>query len=201
VRSPLYDYVIVWLWHGFRSWLTSTVSQSLPSSTIEEYTASTSARSHGTLHIGRLARSNFQKCLDVLGHLEQYWAGARYLRTGLDQKGQGINQVSLDRFEDQGQDQDQGQGQGQDTIRGGDRQQTQDQGQARGQGQGQGQVSMQSQSVGGQGSQDLGIDSQGLPDQVTQWLAEAYTHDNGDLDCKSRRYDGALAVQVSGHVC
>lgn len=45
--------------------------------------------------MAKIARTNFQKVVDVLGNLETYWGGARYIRSVLIQKGEGVAQISL----------------------------------------------------------------------------------------------------------
>ena len=45
--------------------------------------------------MAKIARTNFQKVVDVLGNLETYWGGVRYIRSVLIQKGEGVAQLSL----------------------------------------------------------------------------------------------------------
>lgn len=45
--------------------------------------------------MAKIARTNFQKVVDVLGNLQTYWGGARYIRSVLVQKGEGAAQLSL----------------------------------------------------------------------------------------------------------
>ena len=45
--------------------------------------------------MAKIARANFQKCVDVLGDLQSYWAGLRYIRSALVQKGEGVHSVTL----------------------------------------------------------------------------------------------------------
>ena len=70
-----------------------SVSQTLPTGTPIE-NPSDPAHS-GRVHMAKIARTNFQKVVDVLGNLQTYWGGARYIRSVLVQKGEGAAQVSL----------------------------------------------------------------------------------------------------------
>jgi hypothetical protein len=45
--------------------------------------------------MAKIARANFQKVVDVLGVLQSYWGGVRYIRSVLIQKGEGVAQLSL----------------------------------------------------------------------------------------------------------
>lgn len=45
--------------------------------------------------MAKIARSNLQKVVDVLGNLQEYWGGTRYIRSVLIQKGEGVAQLSL----------------------------------------------------------------------------------------------------------
>lgn len=45
--------------------------------------------------MAKIARANFQKVVDVLGSLQSYWGGVRYIRSVLVQKGEGAAQLSL----------------------------------------------------------------------------------------------------------
>lgn len=45
--------------------------------------------------MAKIARTNFQKVVDVLGNLQTYWGGCRYIRSVLIQKGEGVAQLSL----------------------------------------------------------------------------------------------------------
>jgi hypothetical protein len=45
--------------------------------------------------MAKIARANFQKVVDVLGVLQSYWGGVRYIRSVLVQKGEGVAQLSL----------------------------------------------------------------------------------------------------------
>ena len=45
--------------------------------------------------MAKIARANFQKCVDVLGVLQSYWHGLRYIRIALVQKGQGAYSLTL----------------------------------------------------------------------------------------------------------
>jgi predicted methyltransferase MtxX (methanogen marker protein 4) len=45
--------------------------------------------------MAKIARANFQKVVDVLGSLQSYWGGVRYIRSVLVQKGEGAAHLSL----------------------------------------------------------------------------------------------------------
>ena len=45
--------------------------------------------------MAKIARANFQKCIEVLGVLQSYWAGLRYIRIALVQKGEGAHTLTL----------------------------------------------------------------------------------------------------------
>lgn len=69
------------------------VSQTLPTGTPVENPFDPTHSSR--IHMAKIARSNFQKVVDILGNLQKYWGGVRYIRSVLVQKGEGAAQVSL----------------------------------------------------------------------------------------------------------
>lgn len=70
-----------------------SVSQTMPTGTPDDDPVDPTHS--GRMHMAKIARTNFQKVVDVLGSLQTYWGGTRYIRSVLVQKGEGVAQLSL----------------------------------------------------------------------------------------------------------
>lgn len=51
--------------------------------------------SQSSLHMARQSRASCQKCIDILAVPMSKWAGVRYLRVALEQKGRGVMTLDL----------------------------------------------------------------------------------------------------------
>lgn len=49
----------------------------------------------GMMHMARVSRANFEKCIDVLAVPQMRWAGVRYMRVALRQKRMGRGRIDL----------------------------------------------------------------------------------------------------------
>jgi hypothetical protein len=73
--------------------LTHTLARSLPLAPAASRTMNIDAA--GMLHMARVSRANYEKCIDLLKVPLGRWAGVRYLRVALRQKRYGKGRIDL----------------------------------------------------------------------------------------------------------